>query len=374
MRESLKALLRPLGARQVQLKCSSTFDSTSRGNIGPATDAALKWLGRDLAFVVAALPVNGRTTYMGCHFVDGVLMSESPMKDHPLTPMRVPNLVRHLQGQTRRPVGLVAHPDVAAGSKRISMRVEALRREGYGMLIFDAVSEGDMQRIAGASLSQPVLAGSSGLSLALAREWRARGWVGSRADSGITARGTSGPVLAVAGSCSEATRRQNALALAAGWVGLPIPVEGLIMPRRTPQSLIRELGQEASEHLGAGRDILLFSSADPSAVARVLAAGEEVGLGRSDVGGRLSRRTALIVRHVTAAARVQRLIVAGGETAGGIIEALGLSAFDVGPQIDPGVPLCRTLGRRRLVVALKSGNFGADDFYMKALDMMEKQS
>jgi len=364
MRERLEAL-RPLGAKQFQLKCSSTFDSTSRGNIGPAIDAALAWASADVAFVVAALPVNGRTTYMGHHFVDGVLLSESPMKDHPLTPMREANLVRHLQGQTRHRVGLVAHPYVSAGPKQIARRVSELHAEGYRVLIFDALTDKDMQRIAQAALSQPVLAGSSGLSFALARKWHARG-------DPAAPRPTSGPVLAVAGSCSEATRRQNTLALEAGWTGLPIPVEKLITSQRAPRRLIRELGRVACERLGAERNVLLFSSAEPSAVKRVLSVAKRVGLEPSAAGERLSRRTGLIVRDVMGRVGVQRLIVAGGETAGGVVEALGLRAFDVGPQIDPGVPLCWTIGRKRLAVALKSGNFGTDDFYLKAFHMMQK--
>ena len=67
---------------------------------------------------------------------------------------------------------------------------------------------------------------------------------------------------------------------------------------------------------------------------------------------------------------VRRLVVAGGETSGAVVSALGVTGLHIGAQIDPGVPGTVTLGDRTLALALKSGNFGTPDFFEKALAQM----
>jgi uncharacterized protein YgbK (DUF1537 family) len=343
--------LRQRGARHVMYKICSTFDSTDAGNIGPVTDAFRARAGARTALVTPAFPETGRTVYRGHLFVGDVLLSESPLKDHPLNPMRDADLARVLARQSRAPVGLVDLATVARGADAIVARLEAA---GEGAAIVDAVFESDLEAIGQAAARGPVSTGASGLGLGLARALRRGG-----AASAAPLDPVGGRAAILAGSCSKATLEQIAAA-EADMPALRLDAERLI----DDEAEIGRALSWAGERLGSG-PVLVASSAEPARVAAL-----QQRLGREAAGERIERALSQIAAGLVAAG-VRRLVVAGGETSGAAVDRLGVSAFRLGPEIAPGVPLMRTVGRAggELQMALKSGNFGGRDFFKKALAM-----
>jgi uncharacterized protein YgbK (DUF1537 family) len=371
--ERTRAAIRVLRAREprlFQIKYCSTFDSTPEGNIGPTIEAALDEHGEDFTVAVPALPVNGRTTYRGYHFVHGRLLSDSPMRHHPLTPMTNPNLVDLLGRQTRRKVGLASYEDVEAGHGRLEERLTELRREGVTVAVVDCLSERHMEIICRATARLRLLSGSSGFGAWLPRIWAERGLVGDATGQPppwTEAEAGAGSLI-VAGSCSEATRRQNAwLAGRGAWVTRlrPSDILGGVLDR---PALVAQLRRELSH----GRPCLLTTSGDPAEVreAQEWAAGR--GMNAGGLGEAVSDYVAGLVLEVLTGQAVGGLIVAGGETSGAVCRHLNLGALRVGKNIAPGVPLCVSLGEFRLHVVLKSGNFGGEDFYGKALEAVAR--
>ncbi|MFZ9684649.1 MAG: 3-oxo-tetronate kinase [Gemmobacter sp.] len=339
------------GARQILFKYCSTFDSTDAGNIGPVTDALMALLGTDRTIACPAFPANGRTIYQGHLFVGDRLLSESGMQDHPLTPMRDPDLVRVLGRQTARPVTLIPHPTVARGAGAIGA---ALAAGGPGIRIVDALSDDDLRAIGRAVAPLPLVTGGSGIALGLP------------ANFGITARPggprwpqgaiAPGRAAVLAGSCSGATRAQVARARAAGAPVLRVDPAEIAAGRMRPADVLDFALAEAR-----GMAPIIYSSADPDEVARARsalgagAAGEMVEAFFADLA------VAMAERGFT------RLLVAGGETSGAVIAALGVGVLDVGPKVAPGVPWMRARGAREgLALLLKSGNFGAPDIFLAA--------
>ncbi len=358
-------LLRTLEPRVLEIKYCSTFDSSAEGNIGPSIDAALDEMGESFTVALPALPVNGRTTYMGYHFVHQQLLSDSPMRHHPLTPMTNPNLVEHLQSQTRRKVGLAPHPVVRGGAGRIRQRFAELQKEGVAIAVLDCVSEEDLEALCEAVAELPLITGSSAPAIKLPGVWRRRGWWQPAADAGAAPEERRGSgVLVVAGSCSEATRRQNAWLEAEGARVFTLPGELLAALCISAQ----ELAAKVAEELTAGRTCLLRTAVTLEDVARVQQWAASQGKSATEVGEQISQNLAWLVQFMVAQYPPEGLIVAGGETAGTISRTLGLGALRVGKNIEPGVPLCHALGRVRLPVVLKSGNFGSTDFYSRARD------
>ncbi len=352
---SLLARLNPL---VYQIKYCSTFDSTPEGNIGQAIDAAMDELGESFTVALPALPVNGRTTYMGYHFVYRQLLSDSPMRDHPLTPMRNPNLVSHLSGQTRRRVGLAHYPVTRD-------RIEQVRAEGVEIAILDCISDEDLERICRAIADLRLITGSSAPAMKLPAIWRERGWWMPRELPWRAPAGGGLGFLVVAGSCSVATRRQNRWLEEQGAVTVvldPIAVaEGAADPAQRVVSELRN-----------GRTCLLRTASEPEDVERVATWAQERGITNLEAGARIAQELARLVRRIFDEHRPQGLVVAGGETSGAICRALELAALEVRPNIEPGVPLCVSLGRFRLPVVLKSGNFGTPDFYGRAIEACRK--
>src|SRR5271166_1273863 len=342
------------GARHVMYKICSTFDSTDAGNIGPVTDALRSRAGAGAALVTPAFPETGRTVYHGHLFVGDVPLHESPLKDHPLNPMHDSNLVRVLQRQSRALVGLVDLPTVARGADAITQRLKALERQGCGAAIVDAVFEHDLEAIGEAAARCRISTGASGLGLGLART------LALSATAGATTLEPVGGLAAIlAGSCSRATLEQ----IAAAEPDMPVL-------RLDPEQLIdgAEVGRAlawAQERLSAG-PALIASSAEPERVAAL-----QTRFGRDSSGHAIERALAEIAAGLVERG-VRRLIVAGGETSGAVVDRLGVAAFRLGPEIAPGVPLMRTVGRTGgdLQMALKSGNFGGPDFFAHALAMM----
>jgi uncharacterized protein YgbK (DUF1537 family) len=348
------AWLREAGCRRFFFKYCSTFDSTDHGNIGPVAEALLAALDAPLAIACPAFPENGRRVFTGYLFVGDVLLSESGMRDHPLTPMTDPSLVRVLQRQARGKVGLVQEAAVAAGPAAIRARLEALRAEGVSLAIVDAISDGDLQAIGEACADLPLVTGGSGVAMGLPAAWRARGLLGP-ADGAATLPPSSGLRAIISGSCSTATLGQVAAALAAGIPAFRVDPLRLA----AGEDLAAAALAWATPRLAAG-PILVHATAEP---AEVRAAQDRLGRERAGV---LVEACLAAVAAGLVERGVGRLIVAGGETSGAVVSALGVRSLRIGPQIAPGVPWTATVGSRPIALALKSGNFGGPGFFVDA--------
>lgn len=349
-----------LQPRMVQYKFCSTFDSTPEGNIGPCLDVGLEVFRTPGTVVVPALPVNGRTTYMGYHFVLGVPLAESPMRDHPLNPMTDSNVVRFLQQQTRRRVGLVRHDVVDKRAKDVREALESLWAEQTPYVIVDCLDQRDVRTIAEAVADLPFISGSSGLPMELPAIWRRQGLLGPRRQVRLALRqpvaGTR--VLAVSGSCAAQTLRQVAYPH-----GFDIVRPDLMMvrqqgPRRTAEQVL----VAAKAAFDANPRVLVATSQRPEEREACDLDARELGLYIEEMLGEVA---GLAVRELG----VRHLLVAGGETSGAVCEALGLQAVEILRELAPGVPLCRSVPGRDLVIALKGGNFGQDDFFKTAADV-----
>jgi len=355
--QSLAALrwLRSCGARQIYFKYCSTFDSTDQGNIGPVADALLDALGAAFTVVCPAFPENGRTIYLGHLFVGESLLADSPMRHHPLTPMTDSNLVRVLGAQTPHRVGLLPHAVVAAGVEPVCNAFAGLKAGGVRYVVTDAIANDDLLTLGAACHDLALVTGGSGLALGLAPNFVRHGLLEPRGDACVP-MDTGGKAAVLAGSCSEATRRQVAL-MARDHPAVAIdPLAG-----DDPGRLAHAAIEQARGALAADKPVLFYSSAEPERVAKIqrLLGTVRAAALVEQTFGRLALE--LVKRGV------RRLVVAGGETSGAVVQALGVDALAIGAQIDPGVPWTMSLGAPRIALALKSGNFGAPDFFAKAL-------
>jgi uncharacterized protein YgbK (DUF1537 family) len=360
VRDSLAALewLRAAGCRQFFFKYCSTFDSTEAGNIGPVGDALIDALGAGFALACPAFPTNGRTVYQGHLFVGSVLLNESGMERHPLTPMTDANLVRVLGRQTVAPVGLVPFATVEQGAAAIRKAMTALKEQGRRWAIVDAVTDAHLGAIGEAAAQHALITGGSGVALGLPENFRRAGLLPVLSDPGALPSAT-GAAAVIAGSCSRATLAQIGVAR----THLPL-LE--LDPLATPQaaSLAREAIAWASARLGA-EPVVIAASAPPDKVAAL-----QSKLGR-DAAGALVEQALAEIAEALVERGVRRLIVAGGETAGAVVTRLGVRSLRIGAEIDPGVPWTYAEGAGpSLLMALKSGNFGAPDFFVKAFAML----
>jgi len=349
--QSLAALawLRAQGAGQILFKYCSTFDSTDAGNIGPVADALLDALGAGLTVACPAFPTNKPTIYQGHLFVGDQLLSESTMKDHPLTPMRDANLVRVLGRQTKRPVGLVALATVRQGAAALREAFAALERSGHAYAIVDAVADEDLLALGAACADMPLLTGGSGIAMGLSANF------GVRNGSGIAHPAVGGHAAVLSGSCSAQSNAQ-----VAQW--LKVKPAFRIDPLRLAagEDLAAAALAWAQPRLAAGA-VLVYATAEAASVREA-----QAKLGSQRAGELVEQCLAQVARGLVARG-VRRLVVAGGETSGAVVNALGVRTLRIGPQIDPGVPWTSSIGEPRLALALKSGNFGAVDFFDKAL-------
>lgn len=349
--------LRGRGAAHVLFKICSTFDSTDAGNIGPVLDALRADSGDAIVLVTPAFPGTGRTVYQGHLFVGSVPLNESPLKDHPLNPMHDANLVRVLARQSRSKVGLVDLAAVLSGAETIRARLAELAAVGIGAAIIDAVSDSELEIIGQVARDARLSVGASGMGLGLARSLVAAGRAGKATAAGPAAVG--GAVACLAGSCSQATLAQIAQA-----------ERSMPVLRLDPEAIVAG-GPEVARaldwargHLARG-PVLIASSATPDQVAALQARH-----GREAVGHVVEQTIAAIGAGLVEAG-VRRLVVAGGETSGAVVDRLGIPAFLVGPEIAPGVPVLRAVGTpSAMVMALKSGNFGGPDFFNDAIRLM----
>jgi uncharacterized protein YgbK (DUF1537 family) len=352
--------MRSRGADHVLFKICSTFDSTDAGNIGPVMDALRIDSGDNIVLVTPAFPETGRTVYQGNLFVGSVPLNESPLKDHPLNPMHDSNLVRVLARQSATNIGLVDLGVVACGADVVRTHLDGLSENGFGAAIIDAVFASDLETIGAVALGHRVSVGASGMGLGLARALVASGRVKANAATSIKDTPVGGAAACLAGSCSQATLQQIARA-------------EQVMPvlRLDPEQVItggaevqRALGW-AKERLGKG-PVLIASSSTPDQVTAL-----QKRHGRDAAGHAIEQAMADLAEGLVRAG-VQRLVVAGGETSGAVVDRLGIPGFLVGAEIAAGVPVLRAVGaaERQMLLALKSGNFGGPAFFEDALGLM----
>jgi 3-dehydrotetronate 4-kinase len=369
--QSLQALqwLQSAGASQIYFKYCSTFDSwygaqggTQRGNIGPVTEALMDALGTDFTIATPAFPDNGRTVFKGHLFVGDVLLSESSMKHHPLTPMQDANLVNVLQAQCQRKVGLIDYRVVAAGSAAVRTRIAELRAQGVGIAIVDAVSNDDLMRLGLALKDMPLVTAGSGVAIGLPQNF------GIQASSqSATLPKAQGLQAVVSGSCSQATNAQVAAWKAAGLPSLALDMPAVLGSEAQRQTAVQAALESAKPLLAQG-PVLVYSTADAQAVKAT-----QASLGSEAAGARVEQALSSIAKGLVALG-VQQLVVAGGETSGACVQALGVQQMQIGGQIDPGVPWCyaqATASGAKLHLALKSGNFGAADFFAKSFKLLQ---
>jgi uncharacterized protein YgbK (DUF1537 family) len=357
--ESLAALtwLRAAGCRQFFFKYCSTFDSTDAGNIGPVADALTAALDCGFALACPAFPANARSVYQGYLFVGGNLLNESGMEHHPLTPMTDANLVRVLSRQTDGTVGLVPYATVEQGAIAIRRAMTALKEQGRRYAIVDAVSDAHLVAIGEAAEHHALITGGSGVAMGLPENFRRAGLLTERGDA-ASLPAVSGHAAVIAGSCSRATLAQ----LGAARDVLPVlQLDPIAQP--DTETMVATARDWIADKLG-DTPVVIAASALPDQVAAL-----QRMLGRDGAGALIEQTLARIDEDLVARG-VRRLVVAGGETAGAVVSRLGVRSLLIGGEIDPGVPWTYAEGGATpLLLALKSGNFGAYDFFTKAFDV-----
>ncbi len=343
--QSLEALnwLKSQGCEQFFFKYCSTFDSTPQGNIGPVIDALSDALDTEIVVVCPAFPGTGRSLYQGHLFVNDVLLNASGMENHPLTPMTDPDIRRWLSLQSRYRVGHVPAEQVFSGNLQIRQELLAQHEKGNRHIVVDAIRNEDLFEIGTAAKNLTLITGGSGVALGLPKNFGCLNqhtpWIGQK-----------GKAVALSGSCSTATRTQVAkhkTSNPAFEIDAAAVLRGSLSPTDVSDWLLNNEGLP-----------LAYSSADPEVVKKV-----QSEFGQETSSKALEDFFAQIAQLITKAG-VARIITAGGETSGAVVEGLSLKKMEIGPEIDPGVPALRA--GRDLVVALKSGNFGDVDFFEKA--------
>jgi 3-dehydrotetronate 4-kinase len=357
--QSLASLrwLRAAGASQIFFKYCSTFDSTDEGNIGPVIDALMDALGADFTIACSAFPETGRTIFKGHLFVGDQLLSDTHMRHHPLTPMTDSDLVAVLGRQTDRGVGLIQHHQIEQGVAAIGSAMNALKADGQSIAIVDAVDDAQLFVIGEALAGLKLITGGSGIALGLPANYRKDGLLGEN-PAAHQVPSVTGSAMVLSGSCSAATLGQVA-EFAKNRPTLPLdPLAIAADPGVVDRAI-----DWAKRNLVDG-PALIHASAPPDSVKAV-----QDKLGRNEAGDLVEQAMAKIADALVEAG-VRRLVVAGGETSGAVVGALGVKGLLIGAQIDPGVPGTVTMGENPMALALKSGNFGAPDFFEKALRAM----
>ncbi|PUE42992.1 3-oxo-tetronate kinase [Limnohabitans sp. Bal53] len=342
---------------QIYFKYCSTFDSTPEGNIGPVTEALMDALGTDFTIATPAFPDNGRTVFKGYLFAGNVLLNESGMQNHPLTPMTDANLVRVMQAQTKRKVGLIDYKTVTQGETAIRARIAALRAEGVGVAVVDATSNDDLHLLGPALKDMPLVTAGSGVAIGLPANF---GLKPSLQASQLPA--ATGLQAVVSGSCSLATNAQVAHFKTTGRPAMVINPAALMHGQS--DAVVQQVLAWAAPLLKDG-PVLVYSTAEPDAVKAV-----QAQLGVAEAGALVEHALAAVARGLVDLG-VKQLVVAGGETSGACVQALGIAQLQIGPQIDPGVPWCHAPSENGGVhITLKSGNFGTEDFFSKAFTVL----
>jgi uncharacterized protein YgbK (DUF1537 family) len=349
VRQSLEALdwLRAQGCEQIFFKYCSTFDSTAEGNIGPVADALAEALDAHKVIVCPAFPGAGRSVYQGYLFVKDTLLNESGMENHPLTPMKDANLRRLMSAQSVHSVGHVPADAVFAGAGAIAARMEKEHGAGHRMIVVDALRDADLMQIGAAAKGLPLITGGSGVALGLPANF-------GISPAPLPWQPQKGKVAILSGSCSTATRGQIAHHIARH-PSLKIDPEQVIGGAQTAENVAQWLAE--AEGLP-----LAYSSAEPDEVAAI-----QARFGTEKAAYALESFFGQTAKELTRLG-VTRILTAGGETSGAVVEALDIRTLEIGPEIDPGVPALRA--GETLVLALKSGNFGSEDYFEKAASIL----
>ncbi|MEO1092791.1 MAG: 3-oxo-tetronate kinase [Pseudomonadota bacterium] len=351
------AWLRRAGAERFFWKYCSTFDSTADGNIGPVAEALMADLGATQTIYCPAFPENGRAIFMGNLFVGEQPLAESPMKDHPLTPMRDSNLTRLLAPQVTKPVGLANRLTVARGTEALRTRLAALAEEGVAHVIVDAVADEDLSVIAEACGDMALMTGGSAVAMPLPDLWRRKSLLSGGVGTGQTP--AVGPrAIVLSGSCSAMTNRQVG---AYGDQGPAFRLDPMALAMRGPDEALAWLAAQPPTAAP-----LVYATAEPAAVK---AAQAELGVARA---GEIVEQALAAIAVAARDAGVHRFVVAGGETSGAVTKALGVARLDIGKEIAPGVPWCfAESAGQPIAITLKSGNFGAETFFADALERLD---
>jgi uncharacterized protein YgbK (DUF1537 family) len=348
------------GAQRFFFKYCSTFDSTDQGNIGPVAEALLERLDASFTIACPAFPATGRSIYMGQLFVNGVPLAESSMRDHPLTPMRDSDLRRVLRRQTKSEVGHVAYADVDKGAAAISAAFARERADGRAIAIVDALSDAHLRAIGQACVDLKLVTGGSGIGIGLPAAYRDAGLIRELTPAPRTIAAPKGRAAVLAGSCSTATREQVQKALDAGLPAFRIDPMAVADGSLTADTILSWVDRQEKTATP-----LVYSSDAPKNVQAV-----QERLGR-DKAGHVVEKLLADVAKLMVQRGFSRFIVAGGETSGAVVNGLGVKAMSIGPEIDPGVPWTRSRSALDVALALKSGNFGAPDFFLKAWSSLQ---
>jgi len=350
--------LQAQNATQILFKYCSTFDSTPQGNIGPVAETLAEKLGTEGVVVCPAFPTTGRTIYNGHLFVGDKLLNESGLENHPLNPMTDADLRRWLQQQCNSNVGHVAHSTVLAGAQAVCDALRSAADNKQTLVIVDAITDDDLLTIGRACANAKLITGGSGIALGLPENFRQQGLLGDHSNS---FHPQTGPAAILAGSCSTATREQ----IAAYNLGpkIELDIEQLMAGKLSVDNVMAELPK------GDSPSPLIYSSSSPESVNT-----NQTIHGTTKVASTIEQFFADLAQALVAA-NYKRLVVAGGETSGAVVSALNINAFDIGPEIDPGVPALSATGgsttTSTIAMALKSGNFGGVDFFANALTSLE---
>jgi uncharacterized protein YgbK (DUF1537 family) len=362
--QSLDALawLKAQGAEQIYFKYCSTFDSTPEGNIGPVTEALMDALNCQFTIATPAFPDNGRTVFKGYLFAGAVLLNESGMQNHPLTPMTDANLVRVMQAQTKRKVGLIDHIVMARGASAIAEKIKALTSEGVGVAIVDATSNEDLKTLGPALKGMPLVTAGSGVAIGLPGNWGLQ--TSAQASALPPAQGHQ---AIVSGSCSLATQAQVAHYKSTGlpsWQFEPLRWTDSQVPAQIKAEVDKALAWAAP--LLAQGPVLIYATTDAETLQKV-----QAKFGREQAGEWMESALAQACVGLQALG-VKQWVIAGGETSGACVQALNISQMQIGAQIDPGVPWCYAPNHAAGHLTLKSGNFGTPDFFTKAFQVLAR--
>lgn len=350
--------LQKAGARQIFFKYCSTFDSTAMGNIGPVTDALMEKLGCSTTIACPSFPENGRTVYRGYLFVNEALLSESSLRNHPLTPMNNSNLKSVLSAQSNSTISNIFFEDVEKGSSAIGKALIA-KQNGRNICVVDAMTDTHLRSIGEACAGMSLITGGSAVAQGLPDNFRKAGLARKKGVLNSFMAPKSAAVI-LSGSCSETTLEQIEYAKA----HLPhfrLDAHDILDGKPIVDTAIAW----AEQHLTSAQPVLFYSSADPTSVASI-----QQESGRSEIGSKVEETISEIARRLRDAG-VYRFVVAGGETSGAVTSVLGVKTMEIGPPIDPGVPWTKSVGEYPLALALKSGNFGSKDFFIKALKQLD---
>lgn len=350
--------LQAAGAQRFFWKYCSTFDSTAEGNIGPVAEALMADLGTDQTIYCPAFPENGRAIFMGNLFVGQQPLAESPMKDHPLTPMRDSNLMRLLQPQVTRPVGLADRLTVAQGTDALRNELDQLKAKGVVHVVVDAVANSDLGIIAEACRDMPLMTGGSAVAMPLPALYLADGTLSADARK-AEAPELGAATIVLSGSCSAMTNKQVADYTSRGVPAFQL--DPLALAENGPQKALDWLSRQDLDQAP-----IIYATANPQSVR---AAQEKLGVaGAGEIVEATLSACAVAARDKGA----RRVIVAGGETSGAVTKALGVTQLDIGTEIAPGVPwtYCQS-GGHQIALTLKSGNFGTETFFTDAQEKLD---